>query len=64
MPDRVLPQLINYLFNNSLIIGDDHLMTTLPVDLGDDVSNDLINSLMGSNRQTPNNQGSNPEMWL
>jgi len=45
-------------------IGDDHLMTTLPVDLGDDVSNDLINSLMGSNRQTTNNQGSNPEMWL
>lgn len=39
-------------------------MTTLPVDLGDDVSNDLINSLMGSNRQTTNNQGSNPEMWL
>jgi len=45
-------------------IGDDHLMTTIPVDLGDDVSNDLINSLMGSNRQTTNNQGSNPEMWL
>ena len=39
-------------------------MTTIPVDLGDDVSNDLINSLMGSNRQTTNNQGSNPEMWL
>ena len=61
MPDRVLPLLI---ILSILSIGDDHLMTTLPVDLGDDVSNDLINSLMGSNRQTTNNQGSNPEMWL
>ena len=46
-------------------ISDDHLMTTLPVDLGDEVSNDIMESLLNSRQ--PNNQGTNvesPLTWL
>lgn len=47
-------------------ISEDHLMTTLPVDLGDDVSHDIMETLLNNSRQ-PNNQGTNvetPLTWL